>query len=264
MAFIAVADIGGLGAREGPAILYPWRPPSILPSVLPWVAMLVLLAAPANRKRKALWLLLPLALLLLVVSWLPNAVQNDADELVDVVRPMAFGIAAIWSLSFLWVWKHRLLALVGSFLASAGMSVLVLVLDQSQSTMGLEVWMKALTVAVWALLLSASLVVAGIICRRQYRPGRVVASLMASCVALHVAAAIPFVLAAVIGQPGGIPGSAVLAIVLVPALASVGMLLPFLLLSFGNELYRERLQGMLRLAREPLPPMLKPDAAAAK
>ena len=56
MAIIASCDLGGLGSKEGPAVDYYWVLPNIAPMLLPWLAILGLLAAKPNRCAAA-WLI---------------------------------------------------------------------------------------------------------------------------------------------------------------------------------------------------------------
>lgn len=259
---MAVADLGGLGANEGPLVAYHWTPPSLFPSLLPWLGLCVLLLAPANRSRRAWWLLVPVAAVLFFLT-LPPYTDNDREleMLRGLARPMAFGLAAVWALAFLWVWKHRFLSWLAASTVCGAVAALVLLLRAVQGQMAVETAGMAFAVLVWSGLLASQLWLTGVLCRRQYQPRRVLLTLMAVSLSVHAALAVPIVLCLWAMNAPAISADTVLGIIFVPALLGFALLLPFLVLSFTNDFYRERLQGMLHLSREPSPPMLKPDAA---
>jgi hypothetical protein len=68
----------------------------------------------------------------------------------------------------------------------------------------------------------------------------------------------PFVLIAVIMSGGNIPVLAFFGTVAVAVGISLGVLLPFLVLSYVNGFYRERLKGLLHLGGTAAPPMITP------
>ena len=52
---VPVADLGGLGAREGLPAHYDWAAPNPIVPLLPWLLVLGLLLLPPNRCGQAWW-----------------------------------------------------------------------------------------------------------------------------------------------------------------------------------------------------------------
>ena len=46
---VASSNLKGLGATDGPPVVYHWTPPNPFPRLLPWLATLVLLLLKPNR-----------------------------------------------------------------------------------------------------------------------------------------------------------------------------------------------------------------------
>ena len=72
----------------------------------------------------------------------------------------------------------------------------------------------------------------------------------------------PFFLIGMIASGGNVPALALLGIVGVMAGIMFGVLLPFLVLSFANRFYRERLKALLHLGAAAPPPVLTPPMPA--
>ena len=51
---VAYADLGGLGSKQGAPVVYDWVVPSLMPQVLPWLAILALLTVEAQPVRLGL------------------------------------------------------------------------------------------------------------------------------------------------------------------------------------------------------------------
>ncbi len=97
----------------------------------------------------------------------------------------------------------------------------------------------------------------------NYRPGRLVGWTILGLGAAWIAIAAPFVVIGIVSSGGDAPvGQILLSIASVAGLSFL-FLLPFLLLSFFNPFYRERLKALLHLEREDLPPILPPVVQTA-
>ena len=100
---VANADLGALGANQGPPSFYMWRerPLSFLrafsPRVVPWLAILGLLFLKPNRCRQAWWVWLPL----LAVAGLALGVVKFAwpadNEFRETVQPMLMALGFGWA-----------------------------------------------------------------------------------------------------------------------------------------------------------------------
>lgn len=262
---MAVADLGGLGPDEGTPIPYVWRPPSLLPRLLPWIGLLLLLLLPANRVGPA-WLVgLPLVAVLAVgklagaaFSFLP---AEGLDALLDPVAGLAFGLAAVWLLAGHLGRRHRFLTFLGMFGVLAGFGLLYV----SRREWGEEwfyTFQTLILLATGALITATALSLAGRICRRRHHP--IPVSMMVAVCLLGAWLIVPLA-ATVIGvtlsghapSPGEIAG--IVAVLVMVACIHFVCLLPFLLLSFINPLFRQRLEDLLSLEPDPdLPPPLDP------
>ena len=97
---VAYADLGGLGAKQGVPVGYDWVQPSLMPQVLPWLAILALLMLKPNRCASAWWILVPLACVGGVAS-LPEPVRqllpsSQFEIFLELIGALGFGLAAVW------------------------------------------------------------------------------------------------------------------------------------------------------------------------
>jgi len=92
-----------LGTTEGPPVAYHLPSTNLIPLLLPWLAILALLALKPNRGWFAWWIWVPLFCLAAGWHWLQpgwqgtrSSLPNDVlDALFDVPRALAFGVAAL-------------------------------------------------------------------------------------------------------------------------------------------------------------------------
>ncbi len=257
---MAYADLGGLGAKQGAAVFYDWVAPGIAPQLLPWLAILALLLLKSNRCAAAWWIWVPLGLVggatslpETVVGYLPS---SEVGMFLEVISPFGFGLAAVWLLAGWVAWKHRMLAFVGALVPLGAFAALAFLIRQGLDDLGGEMLQMGIFVAAGALVMSVALTLAGLVCRGRYGWLRLSLWLMAALVVLWLLVIGPFFLVAVISSRGEVPLAALLAIVGVAAGITFGVILPFLVLSFANGFYRERLKGLLHLGTAATPPLV--------
>jgi len=102
-----VVEPGGLGATQGPPLTYHCAAPNLMPELLPWLALLALLALKPNRCWSAWWIWLPLACLLAGLHCLQLGFHQRApgfpnEALIatfSVPCALGFGLAATWLLA---------------------------------------------------------------------------------------------------------------------------------------------------------------------
>jgi hypothetical protein len=253
---MAYADLGGLGPKQGPAVAYDWVTPSLLPQVLPWLAILALLMLKPNRCASAWWILVPLGCAVgvagaepLIRGLMPS---SQLEIFLELIGALGFGLAAVWLLSSYLGWKHRVLAFFGFLLALEGFSVLAAVVRQGWEDVGLEALQVDVFLAVSVLVISVAMSLAGLACRGRYGWLRLSWWLMAALLVVWLLLAGPFF---VIGH---IPLMVFFAIIGIVSGITLGVLLPFLVLSFANGFYRERLKGLLHLGGAVAPPVITP------
>lgn len=253
----AYADLGGLGASQGPAVPYVWALPSLMPLLLPWLAVLALLALPANRELQAWLIWVPLAGLAAVGAALPAVVKGNGQEALayslQTACAAAFGFAAVWLVATTssnrrsrWL-KLALLALAmtaASLLAFVVTPVWEQLWDSRQWLPGVLLY-ALLFWMIYGVVLIGGLRLTGWMCRNRFGGLRVVLLLALWLLVLWLVA-------------GGIVGGVValvnhesfewLGLLTAGAVLTLGnciMLLPFLLLSFSNSFYRQRLRILL-------------------
>ena len=255
---VASADLGGLGAKEGPPVAYDWMRASMLPVALPWLAILLLLVFKPNRFPRAWWILAPLACLTCGIGYLPDiwpSMPSQLDEVLhDLVVALAFGVAAVWLLSAYLKSRFRILNVLGSLLVLEVFSFVDLCIHA-----GLE---RSRRPGDRSLCWSCPL-------RRLHSssggPGRIAlpqalssaglcGGMLVMLLGLWMLVLLPLFLIQTVAAGQNVPASAVVAPVLVITGLCFGVLLPFLLLSFLNSLFRERLIQLLRLAPDSPPP----------
>jgi hypothetical protein len=228
---------------------YQWVPPSHLPRLLPALALLLLLLLKPNRCGQALWIAVPFALTLALAAAVVAALDMSGDAPEGnrrILQGLALGLAAVWLLSPYLQGRSRWRTFLKVLAALESFTLLSFVLGRDANQDGGSADML-IAVAVFALLFSVVLNLTGWSCRRRSGGLRLLLWLtgwiMAAMLALF---AVMSVLAGV-----GPLGEMVNALLLATAI-TFGFLSPFLLLSFNNAFYRERLKGLLRLP-DPLP-----------
>jgi len=274
--------LGGLGATEDPVVTYNWTARGLMPQLLPWLAILALLALKPNHGWSAWWIWLPLACL--AAGWhymqlglqsprfdLPNDVLN---VLIDVPSALAFGVAALWLLgpyvgrsqrfrAFLRMllvlavfgvfsfavtagWDEeaaaRITALPGVYLVTAGWA---------------EGAAQVMMMALLALVITAAMVLSGFACRSRYLPWLCLWLFGSLLVVVFAVGALVYVLV-LITSGGRIAWSGFFVPVLVAATVNFATLLPFLILSSASPFFRERLKALLHVKPEVPPPLNMP------
>ncbi len=262
----AYYDLGGLGSKQGEQVAYNWTAPSLVPQLLPWLAILALLALKPNRCASAWWVWIPLAFVG-SVACLPDSVKDllpspQLEMFLDWVGSLGFGLAALWLLSSYLAWKHRMLAFLGMLLAQAVFSGWAYVSRQGGESFGPEQVAMGITVLVTVLIFSIALSLAGLLCRRRYGWLRLSLWLVAMLVAAWLLAVAICGVIATLASGGRVPVVAFLVAVPIAAGITFGALLPFLVLAFVNGFYRERLKGLLHLGEAPAPPVISPPLPA--
>ncbi len=261
---VAYADLGGLGSKQGTPVSYDWVAPSAIPQLLPWLGILALLLLKPNRCSSAWWIGVPLACVAGVglvpqsaVGFMPS---STADVFIGLISALGFGLAAVWLVSSYLGWKHRMLALLGILLVLGGVGCLVslLTLDMGLGMLQLGIFLVASAAA-----MSVALTLAGLVCRGRYGLLRVTLWFLAALAVLWLLVIGPFFLVAMISSQGQVPLWALFTGVGASTGLTFGVMLPFLVLSFVNGFYRERLKALLHMGDTAAPPpMINPPLPA--
>jgi hypothetical protein len=263
---VASSDLGGLGSREGPRVTYNWVLPSIAPMLLPWLAILGLLALKPNRCAGAWWIWLPLGCVMAFTLAPPDILPSGADFFLDVIAALAAGLAAVWLLANYLRRHHRFVTFLCLLSALAGFSLLGFVsrLDWSFTDFNFtdETLPAVIVLAVGVLASSAALILGGLICRGRYRPLRLYGWLLLLLAGSWLVVTAPIFVLQSIGSNGGIDWGEFFVPVLVVAVCHFATLLPFLILSSASPFYRERLKALLH-AKPEAPPVMAPVPEAS-
>jgi hypothetical protein len=239
-------DLGGLGAKDGSPVSYSWTPPSRIPELLPWLAMLALLLPKRNRSAQVWWVGAPLVLVFALESMFSTSAP---PEFFDLFNSAAFGLAAVWLLSPYIQGRGRFLTFLGILFVLGLFSVFSFAVRQPWNEIlnrDLNLVIRDLTELLMAvvqlgLVLSVAIILAAWSCRDRY--GRLRLSLWR---VLWIIVGWIVVLAAMSLQRHG-----PLLLMTMDLLALSGitfvLLMLFLMLSFANPFFRERLEKLLRL-----------------
>ena len=287
---MASRGLGGLGATDGPPVTCNWTTAGLVPQLLPWLAMLALLALKPNRGWSAWWIWLPLACLAGGCHCLKLASQGASSALVEgalgvlleVPVALAIGLAALWLLAPYLDCRHRFRTFLGiltvlvaftvfSFAARVGwglgMEQIASLLDPRHCAATAYAGVTALPFVVPLVLpipgLAAAMVLCGLACRGRYRPFGLCLWLFASLLGVWVAVSgLVFALWRVASH-GSVEYAPFLGIGLFMVAVTFALLLPFVVLSFANSLFRKRLKALLQLQREVPPSIPIPDTKPA-
>ncbi len=248
--------------------------PNIAPLLLPWLAVLALLALPSNRNARAWWIWAPLVGVVLAGAGLEAAAgAANNEELsfsVQAACAGAFGLAAVWLLGAGLARRGRAVSIVLMALAFTAVSLLAFVV----SPVWEQLWdlrryaplILLYMLLYWitcGLVFAGGLNLTGWMCRKRFTCPRVlfrlpfwlwvmwlVAGALLGCV-------MTFVIHDSFEWMGMLMGTLVLALV------SFGIILPYLILSFASSFYRQRLKELLRLpTADASPPAPTPSPVA--
>ncbi len=253
---VASSDLKGLGDAEGPPVAYQWSPPNPLPRLVPWLAVLVLLALKPNRTGKAWWIWLPVACLAAADAAVHAMLGFIGSEVLDVFGnvfgALGFGIAAVWLLGTYLRHRLRFLAFLRMLAAAAATSAICYLarVDWQERKLALGF---LIYVGVCVLVAVIGLNLAALVCRRRYRPVALTMWLVGFVATLWLLIYAPFLVIAVISQ--GAPGGEFAGIVASFIALTVGTILPFLILAFANGFFRARLKELLHLRPLDAPPL---------
>lgn len=258
----AVADLGGLGAKEGAPVTYNWMMPNLVQPLLAWVVILGLLLLKPNRSCQACWILVPMAILAggaQTLLGLTPLGSGGSDFMLEGINAIVFGLAAVWLLAPFLARKHRFVTFLCFLPVMAIFSAITFAIRQdwteSDSLMFVQIAVfLILAVAVMAL----ALFLTGLLCRRSYRPLAVSLWLLAMLVGVWFLIAAPIFAIGTIASGGEAPWVEFCGGLLMIAGVCFAIALPFLLLSFFNALYRDRLKCLLHLEPAMPPSLLTP------
>ena len=189
---------------------------------------------------------------------------NDYTDLgytVQTVVTASFGLAAIWLLSSALARRGRVVGLAALSLAFALVGLLALFVSPvAEELLDLSRWEWLLLIYLllfwWlsGLVFAGALNLTGWISRRRFGGVRVSLRLLFWLCALWVPATALIGLVGTLVYGGRFEWLYLFLVAGVLSLVSFVLLLPFLILSFTNAFYRERLRALLRLPAESVPP----------
>jgi hypothetical protein len=235
--------------------------PNLLPVLLPWLAVLALLALPSNRTARAWWIWAPLVGLAVLVAGLEVAADAAGNEglsyIVQAACAAGFGLAAVWLLGGGLARRSWALSIVFMALAFAAVSLLTFVVSPVwEQLWDLRQWEPAILLYLllfWigsGLVYACALALTGRVCRKRFGRVRVLLLVLPSLwvMWLVVGSLIGCVETVIAG--GNFEWAGLLVGPIALALVSFVMMLPFLILSFTSLFYGERLRDLLRLPTE--------------
>jgi hypothetical protein len=255
----------------------------LVPRLLPWLAILTLLALKPNRGWSAWSVWLPLACLAAGCHCLqltsqdsPNSLAANASELLlNVPLALAFALAALWLVAPYVGGQHRLRTLFGSvgilaivilfsFAATVGWGVgvepLASLLDPRHCAATANVGLLALPFLIPLVVpapgVAAAMALCGLASRGRYRPFALYLWLFISLLMVWVAASSLAYIVWHAASPRGAEYTLFLGIGLLMVVVSFATLLPFLVLSSFSPFFRERLKALLHLKSEE-PPVIQ-------
>ena len=247
--------------------------------LLPWLAILALLALKPNRGWAAWWIWLPLAVVAAACHCLRQALQsspeNGPQEAFEVFLavPLAwgFGLAALWLLASHLGRDYRSRTLLGSltilalcsvfsFGATAGWGLMaepvMSLMDPRHCSATASVGLAALPLLVPLLLpapvLAVALALCGLACRGRYRPIGLYLWLVLSLLAGWIAVSALLYAWCHVALPGFAGYGPFCCIALFLGAVAFAVSLPFLILASASRFFRERLKA-LRHVKPPVP-----------
>ena len=264
---VAYNDLGGLGSKQGAPVFYNWPAPNLLPLALPWLPVLGLLMLRPNRRASAWWIWLPLACVggptFLAEPLLASMAASTVEMLLDWVFAVGSGLAAVWLLAGYLGRKHRVLAFVGILAAQGAFGFLAAVMRLGSAGLKLETLPLGIGLGPGVVAVSVALALAGLGCRGRYGWLRLSLWLIVALGACWLVIVGPPYILGRVASGIELEPLLLLSCVVSATAMTFGVMLPFLLLSFVNGFYRERLKGLLHLGGQAPPPLVPPPEPAA-
>ena len=253
-----------------------------MPQLLPWLAILSLLALKPNRGWSAWWIWLPVACLAagchglkLALPGSPTQVSGNALELLlEIPLALAFGLAVLWLLAPYLGRRHRFRTFLGilavlaafmvfSFAATVGWGLgvepLASLLDPRHCAATAHAGVMALPFIVPLVLpapgVAAAMVLCGLACRGRHRPFGLCLWLFMALLAVWVAVSGLVYGLWRIASPGSVEYAPFLRVGLLVVAVTFATMLPFLILSAASPFFRERLKALLHVKPEVPPAM---------
>jgi len=261
LTIVASSDLGALGSRDGAPVTYDWVLPGFAPLLLPWLAILALLALKPNRCASAWLIWLPLGCVFGFTLSPPEFMPSGSNFFLDVIAALAIGLAAIWLLSDYLRRQNRFLTFLCVLMALAGFSLLAAIGKQGVNLLEIDSLQIGITLAVGVLASAVALTLAGLICRSHYRPAALYLWLLVLLAGVWLIITAPVFLLAVLSSGGSIPWSEFFIPIVGVATVNFATLLPFVVLSSASPFFRERLKALLHV-RPVTPPIISPPPEA--
>lgn len=236
-----------------------------MPTLLPWLAVLVLLVLKPNRCPSAWWVWLPLALLALAASGLETALDSGLETftgtVLDVVGSLVFGLAAVWLLAPYLARSHRFVTFLCLLLALAVFGIFTFVARQDWSEAAIPGLQMGILLVVCIFVTSVAIALAGLACRGRYRAASLYLWMFVFLLGLWLVVTAPFYVIAAMVSSGRAPWLEFFCGILMLAGISFATVLPFLILSSANSFFRERLKALLHMERQtpPIIPAASPE-----
>ena len=263
-----------MGATAGPATAYSWTTAGLGPQLLPWLAVLALLALKPNRGWSPWLIWLALAGLAGGRSWLLRCLQNGSNPfllnacevLLEVPLALAFGLAALWLMALRLNSRHRfttflgilavLLAFMGFCFAARvgwgmGMEPIASLLDPrhlaATASSGVMATPFFILLLLPAPMVAAAMALCSLACRQRRGTVRLCLWLFLSLLGVWVAVSVPAYGWCRFASPGEVEYLPCLTLALLMTAVSFATMLPFLILSLVNPFFRQRLQAVCSL-----------------
>jgi hypothetical protein len=233
---------------------------------LPWIAVLLLFILPANRNPAAWWVLAPLGTVAAIACAVPAELAGQLSEVTDLFSlsftSLAFGLASVWlTAPYLGRFPRVAVFFLALVILEVG-SAVAYALRADWESFGVELLAFLMFLACSALVTTLAMTLAALLCRRRYTPFRLAFWTAVFLAAVWLLIAAPFLgLAAVDAGAEALTETA--PYVLLLALVTFIVVLPFLLLAFLQPHYRERLFALWHLPRPGPAPSPEPVAPSA-
>lgn len=245
--------MGALGPKQGAPVSFAYTPPSSIPKIIPWLALLVMLLPRFNRTRGILWILVPL-LLEWFVSQFGSYFDFLGSDFAIIFAPAmvsnVFATAALWLLLPVLNKKNRFITAFFSFLLTEIFGVFVAVINTDwESNTTTAFFVEFLLISLYAITQSVSFALAGRSCRKTKSP--LVFMGWDAIWLLICWAVVSIVFSITSGSPGPL--------ILIPigAIICFGFLFPYLILALLHPFHQMRLMNSSDDEKNAIPPMTK-------
>lgn len=241
-----------MGETQGEPVVYNWTPPSpltALPSLFPWLIVIIPILISLKKDPRAKGILIPLIISILLIVVIKQFLPNEVKEVVfPFLMSLILAQAAIWLVVDRFSGMNRFRVFIHSLFIMLGFGFLFLItLDTQQPT---EKPGFMILYAISSLVIHLSIILSRFLVRKRFTPLRFTILIPFLNILLLIPTFLISVLILILFQNVSLPPGFYFQVIMICSVLGFILFLctlPYLILIFRNGYYREIFNRIFRL-----------------